>query len=237
MAGEEGRLQSSVPPGLNLPLDGEYTARMLRAFWAMLRYNPEQIKGQLPRLTFEQRCAFEMLVLDASQAPFRTNGRAWTFARNLPAQGAGSVNLIEIGNQSKSSILMLDQVIFGGASVLELNIYASPNIPAVPLIDIESRPASSTTAQKSRPRLPFGGGSAAIPAVGAIVSVAAAPSTGGDDTAFFPAGGPGPFPIGEALWPGEVADFGQVTVNIPLTITIYGRLWDFGDQLLAAAAG
>jgi hypothetical protein len=173
------------------------------------------------------------IVFDATQAPFRVNGRKWSCAFNLAATPAAS-NIVDVQNRASAQppdgmiLLTIDEFRYQGPSVCSVR----PVIPAGNVND--------TAAGAARDLEVINVDNAAISEKVVVAAVGTLATTGGLGTgtavaflANVAAGNPPDVyrPEGMVLWPRELVELIQQTVNVVMTLTVSGRAWTFTKKI------
>lgn len=172
------------------------------------------------------------LVIDATRAPFRINGRKWSAASNLAAPGATS-NIVRAQNRPSAqpkdglALVTIEEVRYQGPSVVGVKVvYRSTiaELAAGRARDMETPVTTSDDGTIKEKNV-----------VQQVGYIDAAGSVSPDWTAFLAnvaAGSPPDIyqPDGLVLWPGEILDLFQVTQNQIMTVTVSGKVWFFTQK-------
>lgn len=236
MPGEEGRIRAPTPEEIEryasarLPLDGDAGVRAWRSIQALLSYNPEQIKQQLPRLFLHDRVGFEIALLDASQAPFRRNGKGFSLPYANALQ-AGTSNVLIVTNIAQdATLVMLDYLLYNGNSPLRVfsqRLTGQASDYTVPAIEVEEPIVGALFSTNPGPDRPV------VKEIQTKSSTFNGAAPGGTQLASIPAVAGGPFPLGAGgipVWPGEYIFLFQSVQAVAIELTLVGRVWRFGSS-------
>lgn len=231
--------RTKIVKGLRLQRD--FYVRVIRSLQAMNGFDPQiGDPSQIPDLRLSDSVHYEALVLDASQPPFRNNGKGFQFTASLGAGGAGNFNEWLVQNQpdlSKVGVVgtavVIDEIDYKGASDVTYGICTATDPPlstfgkAIIVEDPFGRPDKANTLSGVVARF------ADVQTESGVFGAAPTDGVTWDVIGFIggtPAAGPSaierPEPI--VLWPRMALLVVQDTANVAGRVLIKGRYFSFG---------
>lgn len=176
------------------------------------------------------------LLHDATRAPFRLNGKAWQQGANLAAGAGGNFTTWEVENPpfdgKRLFLAVVDWLEYQGASVAAYGIVLGRRFTTTDTVPALEDNGIGVLTSYVRPAtvLNFVGVNANVTAFAGFngQGIGFLPNTGATGAAQRTVlGGDG---VGDlVLWPNEVLHVQMATAAVAGTLTVHGRLWDFGS--------
>lgn len=223
----------------SIALQREALSRYLRALCVLSGTDPASGPA-MPVLSADDLIHLNMILMDATRAPFRMNGKSITAGDNAVAT-PGNFSFAGIGVKPPADpqtgnlygVLVLDSVDYEGASdmVLGMSSFSSPAGQISPL-DLEI-PPKEYGANFTAPKQTRVGPVATLASQFANVFVDGVEFNKISELGGTAAGGPQAHQDLEGLcvWPGTMVVIQEKTVNLPLRATFHGHYWDLGSIL------
>lgn len=235
------RVIAGVTAKSSFVLQREGLTRMWRALQVLSGTDPNAGKAPV-NLTPDDVLLIHMLLLDATQSPFRTNGKQIVQGTNVPATG-GNFSRIGIGVRppddpkvgNQYGVLVVDSVDYEGAAdnVLGVTSFSNP-AGQIRAIDFET-PVREFGANDTLPKMTRFDQVAVFGSAIATVYVDGTDFAQMSELGGTPAAGPSATQLlGCTIWPGSALVIQQKVVNLAFRATFRGHYWDLGSILGAS---
>lgn len=177
---------------------------------------------------------FGGLLIDATKAPFRVNGRKWSIGFDLAAPGADS-NIVTIQNKPSGqpqapnpglALVVIDELRYQGPSVLSLDSQFLSNLAESPA---NARDVEQPITTQQGGVVLFKNSMVQVSGLATVGPYGAPPASRMGFMGNVAVGSPSEVynPDGLVLWPGEMMVAVQVTALKTMTLTVSGRVWLF----------